>query len=367
MKCTIITLGGILVVAGSAPAQVPFVTFSASGADAAAIQTAVDDFRDALGTNNGAAAGTLGSGRREINWDAVPDADAAAGRFPDDFFNIISTRGAVFSLVDGGRGFQVSADAANPAATGIEFDNLNATYSTAFSVFSADRLFTALGTNVHEVRFLVSGSSSPAATRGFGAVFTDVDSDTSTTIEFFRGKEPLGLFAVPSFGGNGGLSFLGVDFMDSIVTDVRITSGSAAPGVDDVTQGGTEDIVVMDDFIYGEPVAIVPTLDGVRGSLTALTELVETAAAADAKLLTKLTRSLGQASKRLDKAVAKDDAEEVKAVEAELRSAIRRLNVFERTLDAKSAGAALDAATRLELAQFSAAIGVDLATLVNGS
>jgi hypothetical protein len=33
---------------------------------------------------------------------------------------------------------------------------------------------------------------------------------------------------------------------------VRITSGDAAPGPDD---GGRLDVVMMDDFIYGEPQA----------------------------------------------------------------------------------------------------------------
>jgi hypothetical protein len=34
---------------------------------------------------------------------------------------------------------------------------------------------------------------------------------------------------------------------------VRITSGNAVPGADDV---GKTDVVMMDDFIYGEPTAL---------------------------------------------------------------------------------------------------------------
>jgi hypothetical protein len=37
------------------------------------------------------------------------------------------------------------------------------------------------------------------------------------------------------------------------VARVRITSGSGIPGANDVTQGGPADVVMMDDFLYGEP------------------------------------------------------------------------------------------------------------------
>ncbi len=60
------------------------VTRTATGADPAAIQAAVDAFRTDLGGNNGVG-GSFATGRREINWDGVPDAfsapNALAGRF----------------------------------------------------------------------------------------------------------------------------------------------------------------------------------------------------------------------------------------------------------------------------------------------
>src|SRR5438876_7085895 len=74
-------------------------TFSfqeATGANAAAIQSAVDTFRTNLGTLNANTAGSVGSGRREINWDGVPNALAAPTALPADFFNTTSPRGAVF-------------------------------------------------------------------------------------------------------------------------------------------------------------------------------------------------------------------------------------------------------------------------------
>src|SRR4029078_10744901 len=61
------------------------VTFSASAADAAGLQATVDAFRSDLGTLNPNVAGSAGSGRREINWDGVPDASAAPNGLASNF------------------------------------------------------------------------------------------------------------------------------------------------------------------------------------------------------------------------------------------------------------------------------------------
>ena len=90
-------------VAASADPEV----FEASGATPADIQTAVDAFRNFLGPNNGVG-GTFPTGRREINWDGVPDAFSAPNLMPANFFNSNSPRGAVFFTL--GTGFQVSAN-----------------------------------------------------------------------------------------------------------------------------------------------------------------------------------------------------------------------------------------------------------------
>ena len=73
----------------------------------------------------------------------------------------------------------------------------------------------------------------------------------STLIEYFDADGKL-LFSsfVPATPGDGSLSFFGIVFDDALIAQVRITSGNVAPGPDDDARN---DIVVMDDFIYGEP------------------------------------------------------------------------------------------------------------------
>ena len=74
----------------------------------------------------------------------------------------------------------------------------------------------------------------------------------STLIKYF-GVDNKVLFSsfVPASPGDGSLSFFGIVFDDARITRVRITTGDVAPGPDD---DGQNDIVVMDDFIYAEPV-----------------------------------------------------------------------------------------------------------------
>jgi hypothetical protein len=224
------------------------ITFSATGPNPAGIQAGVDAFRAALGTLNPNVAGSFGSGRREINWDGVPDASSAPNLLPPNFFNSNSPRGVVFSTP--GAGFQVSA---NAAIGPVRFDNINPTYSNTFQTFSAQRLFTAVGSNIVDVNFFVPGSNAAAFTSGFGAVFTDVDIANTTSIQFFDLlNNSLGIFFVPT--ANAGLSFLGVEFnAGEQVSRVRITNGNLSLGAND---SPTADVVVMDDFIYAEPQAV---------------------------------------------------------------------------------------------------------------
>ena len=226
----------------------------------ASITPVRDQFRTDLGGGTSAGAnGSFGGVRREINWDGVPATLSAPNLLTANFFNTNSPRGAVFSTP--GTGFEVSsattdAGAGQPAAA--NFGNINATYSTAFGTFSAQRLFTALGSNITDVTFFVPGTNTVATVSGFGAVFTDVETLNGTKLEFFTPADvSLGVFNVPiGTGANASLSFLGVSFnAGERIGRVRVTSGNAALGaaINDNPGGGT-DLVAMDDFIYSEPV-----------------------------------------------------------------------------------------------------------------
>jgi len=82
------------------------------------ITPVVERYRTLLGPVNGGAPGSKPTGRREINWDKVPDEVAAPNFLPGDFFNAPNApraRGAQF--VTPGRGVQVSARRDNPTKT----------------------------------------------------------------------------------------------------------------------------------------------------------------------------------------------------------------------------------------------------------
>jgi len=72
----------------------------------------------------------------------------------------------------------------------------------------------------------------------------------STLIEYFGTHGEL-LFSSSAAAspGDGNLSFLGIVFSDARIARVRIIAGDVAPGPND----DRKDIVMMDDFFYGEP------------------------------------------------------------------------------------------------------------------
>jgi hypothetical protein len=169
-------------------------------------------------------------------------------------FNVfLNTRGSQFTTPGTG------LSQATPAGLADLFKN--PTYATIFATFSPSRLFTPVGSKLTNATFFIPGSNgnSPALVSGFGVVFTDVDqpdgdkTKPSTQIEYFDAKGKL-LFQsfIPGSPGDRSLSFFGIKFDDARIASVRITT-DRAPGVND---DRINDIVMMDDFIYGEPQAV---------------------------------------------------------------------------------------------------------------
>ncbi|NJN44408.1 MAG: hypothetical protein HC806_06610 [Anaerolineae bacterium] len=219
------------------------------------ITEAVEQYRTLLGgVNNGGDPGTRGTdGYREINWDGVPDDMSAPNFYPSDFFNAQEPpRSRGIFLVTPGEGLMVSADNDNPTGTLPRFGNINPQYSDIFKTFSEERLFSPIGSHIVDVTFFIPGTNTPATVRGFGAVYTDVDTD-HTAFEYFDMEgNSLGAFQTPLSGD--GLSFLGVLFEEAVIFRIQVRYGTGALGPDDGESG--VDVAVMDNFIYGEPQAI---------------------------------------------------------------------------------------------------------------
>jgi hypothetical protein len=201
--------------------------------------------------DNGSAIGSQPAGRRELNWDSIPDEFAAPNLLPPDFFNAtVGTRVRGARLTSPGTGVQVSADSDNPWGAPVRFGHINPDYSAIFQTFSQERLFSPIGSNIVDLTFFIPGTQTPALVRGFGALYTDIDTEHTAFEYFDRNNQSLGKFAVPI--ASNGLSFLGVAFDQPIVARVRIQYGTAPLGPND---GPDNDVAVMDDFIYGEPKA----------------------------------------------------------------------------------------------------------------
>ena len=244
--CIASGVGAVLLIGSGARAQL--TTFTAAGANAAAITPTRDSFRAALGGGTVAGAnGSFGGVRREINWDGVPDGFADPNALPANFFNVNSPRGVVFSTP--GTGFLVSANSGGSQPTLFGFPN-------DFATFSPQRLFTAVNSNITDVRFFLPGTVTPATVLGFGSIFTDVEVANLTSISYFDVNDALISSAVVSpVSGNQGFSFVGATSTVPIFR-VRITSGANTIVSNGVLGDPNNDVVVMDDFIYAEPVAL---------------------------------------------------------------------------------------------------------------
>ncbi len=228
------------------PPVINKVVISVAG-DSAGIVAKLNEFRALAGDSLNTAPGAT-NGRREINWDAVSAAFTNNNNFPLDFFG--SSDAALPNarkrgmILNGNNTFRVDS---------TDFSEIDPSYATQFEAFSRKKLFTYIGNNVTQITFKVPGTTTDGFVKSFGVIFSDVDVTDLTTVEYFNGDKSLGVFkATPA---PQGFSFLGVRFTDEKVTRIKITSGNGllATGAKDISDGGTKDLVVMDDFLYSEP------------------------------------------------------------------------------------------------------------------
>lgn len=257
MSLVVLSIGEALAQSTDPHTFEPPAVFQAAGPSIASIQASLEQYRLALGgDNNGVAKGPLESGRREINWDGGGSTATSLAGTP--FTQFLDGRGSLF--VTPGSGF------VQAPSSGLAQTFANPTYEKVFQPFSPGRLFSSIGSNVTVATFFVPGSAGGlvATTRGFGAIFSDVDlpdgsgpggkrgnRKSSTLVEYY-GLDGGLLYSsfVPASPGDAGFSFLGITFKDARIASVRITAGDVAPGIDDERP---HDIVMTDDFIYGEP------------------------------------------------------------------------------------------------------------------
>jgi len=179
----------------------PSIAFEAFGADGNAIESTINRFRQALGANNGVG-GSFVAGR-----DGVPV--VSEDPHPPDFFNTTSPRGVVFSTP--GSRLKVSGAAGTPA---FLFGDVTAQQwgLIEFASFSPDKIFAPIGDTRLEVKFFVPGTNVSAVSKGFGAVFVDVDKADSSFLEYYGvdGQLIARQFVSPTGVRSKGLTFTGI-------------------------------------------------------------------------------------------------------------------------------------------------------------
>jgi hypothetical protein len=255
--------------------------------------TALADFEAAIGgANNGANPPTapLTTGFRDINWDGVKLDGTDFGGPPNTTvintghtvgipLNRFQERGVYFGAVYAVSGSFSATDTST-------FADVNPNVSTLFPSFTPKNTFAMFNDNGIDFKFVVPSSHNTtvvsAASRGFGAIFQNVQLADTSSIEYFNGSTSLGKFFVQT-GTAGQSEFLGVLFNNPIVTNVVLTLGTDVifrfdgttftPGgvVDDPTGG--HNLVVTDDFVYAEPQAIAngfPIVSGAQGTTNAV-------------------------------------------------------------------------------------------------
>lgn len=227
------------------------IVFSGNGATTA---QAFSDFQAALGDF------------KRINWDGVK----LDGTDANPNTRVIDYGKTVEIPVDRFR--NAGAIYADPyAVSGDGFASVSPISTGQFTPFTPNNTFAMFDQNdgqfedrFIEQSFVVPGTDTAALTRGFGAIFTDVEIAGTSSIEYFgKNGVSLGKYDVAT-GASGETQFLGVLFDRPVIESVTLTLGTHAAFSFDGTSINalslTEgfDLAATDDFLFATPVAAVP-------------------------------------------------------------------------------------------------------------
>lgn len=231
--------------------------------------TALQAFQKAIGgSDNGATASAQSTGYRTINWDDVKldgtDFSGASTTIKANTTVAIPTNRYQERATQFAASYAVSIDSGSGS-----FTDVNPNVSSLFASFSAKNTVTSFNNNVIGVTFVLASNHtttpSAGATKGFGAIFRNVEVANSTSIEYFNGGTSLGKFFAPASTTKGDAVFLGELFSSSIVTSVQITLGQGAVfsfnGTTAISGGSDnpaalQNLVAADDFVFAEPAKI---------------------------------------------------------------------------------------------------------------
>lgn len=219
------------------------------------VGSAINFFRQDLGGANNGTGNSYTSGRREINWDDLPE-NLCQSPSTDirKFYNANVPRGMVLADDQSYRCSRTpNFGGQNEVA---RFGNINPNYVQYFNVQSQFRLFAPTGKPEFNIRFFVPGTKIPATVSGFGIVFSDKDNlENGVIILYDAAGEEISRHLAPN--QNNDISFVGVSYNDGTrIAAVRVLAGNAVLGASEAFGSGI-DVVAVDDIIYGEPRAAV--------------------------------------------------------------------------------------------------------------
>lgn len=267
-KSTLFATGFILSVFTGASQAGLLTIFEDIGGTPVDIQDTVDDFRNTLGPNNGnSPVNGDPNGRRQINWDALPDSLADPALLPGDFFNGDSApraRGIEFEATGNTTGFLVSSTQASGVSPGFGF-------SSFLPAFSGERIFAPVGGTTFDINFYdPSDQATRATVRGFGAIFTGLDFPDTVEMQFLNIAEEIIGSINPLGNDSFDLTFAGAIFDMPEIATVRMIGGNRFLEENGRFGGGNGDGFAFDDFIFGEPVAYVKASSPAAFSLLSL-------------------------------------------------------------------------------------------------